>query len=61
MNQNPPVEPLLEALRFLIGVGADLHAQEHREAEADAGAPQRGAVAVDIAVALEALHPPEAG
>src|SRR6185437_255476 len=51
---------LLEARRLFVGVTVDLHTQEYREAEADAAALQGCAIAVDDAVALEALDAPQA-
>jgi len=39
----------------------DLHAEEHRQTEPDPLAPQHGAIALDVAVALEPPHAAQAG
>ena len=51
----------LERDRSFVGMTFDLHADEDAETQANALAPQHRAIGFDIALALQAIDPPQAG
>jgi hypothetical protein len=55
-RQSPPA-----ARGALVGVTVDLHADKDRKSEADPLPLECGALADDVAVALQTLHAPQAG
>ena len=52
---------LLERGRPIVGMTFDLHADEDAETQANALAPQHRAIGFDVALALQAIDPSQAG